>query len=425
MISFEGGVLKVQFKGEEKAKLLYEFLFVVNIVTIFTCYEIKVVASITNVCLFLSSLLIWLGRKRTKEVLPYNFIWYGIFIIFAITSSLWSTYISANFWSMMLKMVMILLVITSISIYVDTPKNLDRLMSAFIFGMAINISLEFITVPVDSWFAGSMGSNISSFNPNEIAFWAVCAETMSFYKAYINNKKGFYILMLAFLFFAILTSSRKATLAALLAPVIMLVLATYKKKYFLKIILVICAVLFLGYLIMNNEKLYTVIGRRFDSMKNYYSDNTIKSDGSMWYRDYFIEVAKELFYKSPIVGVGMGNFAKILDVEYASKYAYVHNNYWQILSEFGIIGFVIYYSFYAFILVKLIKNMSFRKSRISTMFLTLMFLLIILEWGIVTVYGKTAQIIIAMIFTSTYVGEMDGRKYQYIQDNTNISEELQ
>ena len=32
MISFKGGVLKVQFKGEEKAKLFYEFLFVINIV---------------------------------------------------------------------------------------------------------------------------------------------------------------------------------------------------------------------------------------------------------------------------------------------------------------------------------------------------------------------------------------------------------
>lgn len=425
MISFKNGVLKINYSDEQKAKVLYEIAFIINVVTVFAFYKVKVIGSVTSIMTFVCAVFIWTTRKNRKKIIPYNFIWYGTFIVYSILSWIWSSYISSAFLTSTIKMIVIALIILSISVYVDTPDDLDRLMSAFIAGMVINISLEFMSVPVGEWFRGSMGSHFSGCNTNEIAFWAVCAEVMSFYKAYINNKKGFYILTVAFLLFSILTSSRKATVVAIVGPVIMIALSTYKKRYILKVLLVIGVAIALGYMIMTDEKLYSIVGRRFESMRNYYSEDTVKSDGSLYYRNYFIEVARELFYKSPIVGVGMGNFAKILDIEYASRFAYVHNNYWQILSELGIVGFVIYYFFYLYILVKLVKNLIINKSRVSIMFITLMGLLIGLEWGIVTVYSKTAQIIVAIAFTSTYVSEMDGRKYQYIKDNTNVSEELE
>lgn len=424
MISFRDGVLKINLADEQKAKILYEIFFVINIVTIFAFYNVKFIGTATSIMTFVCAMFIWTARKKEKEIIPYNFVWYGTFIIYNILSWMWSTYIYSDFLSSAMKMIVILLITVSISIYVDTPNDLDRLMSAFILGMVINISIEFISAPVDDWFKGAMGSHISAYNANEIAFWAVCAELMAFYKAYIKNKKFFYILVVFFAFFTILTSSRKATIAALLGPIIMMTASTYKKSFVLKIFGMIGIMAAIGYLIMTDENLYNVIGRRFNSMKNYLSDGTIKSDTSMYLRNYYINIAKDLFYDSPIVGKGMGNFSCIISNEYGALRTYAHNNYWQILSENGIVGFILYYSFYVYMIVKIVRNMITKKSRISIMFLTLMVLLIGLEWGIVTVNTKTSQIIIAMAYTATYVGEVDGRKYQYIKNNTNTAEEM-
>lgn len=424
MISFKNGVLKIYSNEKnEVAKHLFEISFVLNTITIFALYQVKVVATITGLMMFASSMLIWVGRRKSKVVIPYNTMWYMVYIIYSSMTELWAEYIPGDILAAILKMIIILLMITSISIYVDEPEDLDRILSLFIFSITIITVLEFSSVSPARWFEGGMGSNFSKFNANEIAFWVVCAEMMAFYKAYIKNQKGFYILVFVFLFFAILSSSRKSTAAAIVAPVIMLLMTGQKKNKIFQVLLMIGLAAGLIYLIMTNEYLYNSIGRRFNSMSYYFSDDTIKTDGSLTMRSYYIDIAKELFGESPIFGKGMGNFIEIIGREYGLGRAYSHNNYWQILSELGITGFIIYYSFYVFVIVKLVKNVFIYKSRIGIVFLSFMILLMILEYGIVTANTKTSQIIIAIAYTATYVGESDGRKYKYIEKNTNKLEE--
>ncbi|MCQ2485713.1 MAG: O-antigen ligase family protein [Clostridia bacterium] len=424
MVSLKNGVLRITNDGKnDVAKHLFEISFVLNTITIFALYEVKAVATVTGLMMFASSMLIWVGRRKSRVIIPYNTAWYLLFIIYGCMTELWAEYIPGGILSTILKMVIILLMITSISVYVDEPEDLDRILTLFIFSVLFITVLEFSSVPPSEWFAGGMGSHFSKFNANEIAFWVVCAEMMAFYKAYIKNQRGYYILILVFLFFAILSSSRKSTATAILAPIMMLLLTGRKKSKILQLFLMIGLAVGLAYLIMTNEHLYNSVGKRFYSMSNFFSDDTVKSDGSLTMRSYFIEVAKELFGESPVFGKGMGSFIEIIGREYGLRRAYSHNNYWQILSELGITGFIIYYSFYVFVIVKLVKNVFIYKSRLGIIFLTLMILLVVVEYGMVTENGKTAQIIIAIAYTSTYVGESDGRKYKYIEKNTNKLEE--
>lgn len=423
MVSFKNGVLKITKEKNGFANRFFEVSFVLNIITIFALYQVRLVATVTGIMMFAASMLIWLGRRKQVVIIPYNTVWYLLFIIYVGMSDLWAEYISGNIFSAIVKMVIILLMITSISIYVNNADDLDRILSLFIFSIFIITLLEFLSVKPSAWFDGGMGSNFSDFNANEIAFWVVCAEMMCFYKAYIKNQRAYYILVFIFLFFAILSSSRKSTAAAIVAPIIIMLLTRGKKSKIFHLFLLLGLAAGLFYLIMTNESLYNSVGRRFSSMSNYFSEDTVKTDGSLTMRKYFIDVAKELFGESPIFGKGMGNFIEIIGREYGAKRAYTHNNYWQILSELGVVGFMLYYSLYAFIIVKLVKNVLIHKSWIGIVFLTFMILLMVLEYGMVTFNAKTTQLIIAIAYTATYVGESDGRQYKYIDKSINKLEE--
>lgn len=423
MVSLKKGVLRITNEGDDLAKHLFEFCFALNLVTIFALYDVAAVAPVAAMMMFAASLFIWVGRKKKTVVIPYNTAWYTVFIIYNALTAIWASYVPAVFLGAIVKFLIILITVTSIAIYVDGPEELERILTLFIFSILINCCLELSAVPTASWFDGAMGTHFSNFNANEMGFLTECAEMMAFYKAYNKNNKKYYILFLFFMFFTILTSSRKATAVALIAPVLIVMLTTRKKNKFLTLIIMLLAVVGVGYLIMTNEQLYHVIGQRFNSMLNYYSEDTIRSDGSLATRNYFIEIAKGLFAESPILGKGMNTFANIVDLEYGLFKAYAHNNYWQVLSELGIIGFIIYYSMYAFLVIKLAKNIIINKSKISIIFLSFMVLLMLTEWGMVTVNSKTAQIIIAIAYTATYAGEIDGRQYKYIENNKNQMEE--
>ncbi len=80
-------------------------------------------------------------------------------------------------------------------------------------------------------------------------------------------------------------------------------------------------------------------------------------------RTIFFEDGIELFSKSPIVGRGLGGFENgvysVQDFHYETKYA--HNHYIQVLSDLGIIGFILFISILISSVAAIIKAK--RKSR--------------------------------------------------------------
>ena len=422
MVSFKKGVLKVT-NDEETARQVFDCCFVANVLSLFVFYEVKLVSSIAALLLLGSSILIWVGRKNRKVVIPYNTVWYIIIILYSAASSLWSSYLSKTIYSTLMRMAVILAIITAISIYVETAEHLERLMSLFIFSMVIITILEFSSVSPSLWFSGKMGEHFSGCNANEVAFWSTCAEMMAFYKYYIKRQKKYIILVIVFYVFVVASSSRKATVAGLAAPSAIIAFSTFKKNYIFKIILMLLAIVFIFNFIMTNETAYNAVGVRFNSLFRFIGDDSQRYDYSMYLRTYYKDVAKELFTESPILGKGLNNFSKIIDIDYGWQQAYSHSNHWQLLSELGIVGFILYYFFYAFCIIRLARDMIVNKSRISIMYISLLLLLFFLESAMVTFNSKTTQLVVAMAYTATYVGIDDGRQYKYIQNNVNGQEE--
>lgn len=418
MVSFKNGVLKIQRGEENTARSIYEICFFVNTVTLFAFNDVKFIGTATGFLMLFASILLWIGRRAERVVIPYNTVWYALFTAFSAMSGLWSSYLNADMASYFLRMVVIIAMITSISIYVDKPEDLERIIKIYIFSLLVIVLLEFSSVPISKWSDGLMGSHFSGSNPNGVAFIVFCAELMAFYEFYSKGKKWYIFLVIVFFAFIVLSGSRKALFASVAGPILFVLLSVYKKNYFFNIFAVLTIAALVLFFIMTDENAYNAIGKRVTSMLNFwFEDRERKVDGSLYMRSYYIDLAQRMFSESPIVGKGMGNFAKIIDEVYMTHGVYSHNNYWQILSELGLVGFIIYYSLYFVTIVRLAKGAFINKSRVNMLFLTFMILLLVIEVGLVTYNSKMPHIVIAIAYAATYVSEMDGRQYSYIENN--------
>lgn len=418
MVSFKNGVLKVQRGEENTARTIYEICFFVNTVTLFIFNDVKFIGTATGLLMLFASMLLWIGRRAERVVIPYNTVWYALFTAYSALSSMWSSYINADMASYFLRMVVIIAMITSISIYVDKPEDLERLIKLYIFSMFLIVLIEFLSVPVSDWSKGNMGSHFSGSNSNGVAFLVFCAELMAFYEFYSRNKKGYILLVAMFLVFIILSSSRKGVFAAVAGPILFVLFSVYKKNYFFNIVTILTLAALVIFFVMTDEYAYNAIGKRFASLVTFwFEERDHKVDNSLYMRSYYINLAQRMFSEAPLLGKGMGNFAKIIDNVYMLDGVYSHNNFWQILSELGLVGFIIYYSLYFVTIVRLIKGAFIKKSRMNMLFLTFMILLVVLETGLVTYNSKMPHVVIAIAYASTFVGEMDGRQYSYIENN--------
>lgn len=418
MVSFKNGVLKIQRGEENTARTIYEICFFVNTVTLFAFNDVKFIGTATGLLMLFASMLLWIGRRAERVIIPYNTVWYALFTAYAALSGLWSSYFNADMASYLLRMVIIIAMITSISIYVDKPEDLERIIKLYILSIVVIVFLEFASVPISDWSDGAMGSHFSGSNSNEVAFLVFCAELMAFYEFYSKNKKGYILLVALFLFFIILSSSRKALFASVAGPVMFVLFSVYKKNYFFNILAVVAFATLVIFLIMTDENAYNAIGRRFTSMFEFWFENRDHEvDNSLYMRSYYIDLAQRMFSESPILGKGLGNFAKIIDNVYMLDGVYSHNNFWQVLSELGLFGFIIYYSLYFITIVRLVRGAFIKKSRMNLLFLIFMVMLMVLEVGVVTYNSKMPHVVIAIAYAATYVGEMDGRQYSYIEDN--------
>ena len=74
-------------------------------------------------------------------------------------------------------------------------------------------------------------------------------------------------------------------------------------------------------------------------------------------RTMFFKDGMELFSKSPIIGRGLGGFENgvysVQDFYYETKYA--HNHYIQVLSDLGIVGFILFMSILVSSVASIIK----------------------------------------------------------------------
>lgn len=198
--------------------------------------------------------------------------------------------------------------------------------------------------------SGERFGNELAGNANIIAplyMFAAISSTYCFFRAKIRLYKVIYLCAYIIQLYAIILTGTKKSLIISFTFFWLFFILTQKRKFvFLSfIIFVSSAVLFIS-LIFNNPVLYDLIGYRFEGML--LALTTGQGDGSTMERMNMIQDAAKFWETHPIFGIGLNLFS--VKGDYG---AYSHNNYLELLSTTGLLGFITYYSYH----IKTIYNL--------------------------------------------------------------------
>lgn len=136
-------------------------------------------------------------------------------------------------------------------------------------------------------------------------------------------------------------------------------------------------------------------------------------DGSTQNRLAFIEKGWDLFSENPLYGYGANNYRIV-----SGAHTYSHNNFIEILVNFGLVGFLLYYAMYTISYNRLRKNNSDSAKFMFVLFIVRM----VMEVAMVTYYDKLTWILLAffMIDSEKWITVTEGGA-----DNGVISQKIE
>lgn len=171
---------------------------------------------------------------------------------------------------------------------------------------------------------------------------------------YHNNSKIDILIFIINFITGCFSGTRKVMFCLALFVIIVIFIKNRKNGFRLikyTLIAIIC-IIFVYNIITTNENLYKVIGNRVENIvQSFVFGKSIPNDASMMEREFLQLLALEAFNGHPFLGLGINNFAQY-SVNHGGPFLYAHNNYYELLSDVGIIGTTIYYGAYLVILRK-------------------------------------------------------------------------
>lgn len=344
----------------------------------------------------------------------------GLFAAFVFFSAVWAW----NSSDAIIKgstIVQIILCMTVFYSYFLRKGDVDSLISAVMWaGYVVAFYITF-TIGFSVIISGiNSGNRLETDvdNVNTLGMLAAISVVITVYQVVIKKSKN--ILAIGSAIFGIVitaaSGSRKALVMLILGSVFVFLFKYVSKDIFMSVVkvAVFAVVAFFVVRWLLSLPVFSVVNSRMETMINSFLDNGGKVDHSTWEREQFRIVGINQFKETPILGIGIGN-SHFLTSRYFGKDTYLHNNFVELLSCGGIIGFTIYYSIYLYCFVKLFKVRN--SSPCVKMLLILMILLLIMDYGMVSYYSKAQYFYFMMFFIAAKV-------YDKKEDDTNEPEKV-
>lgn len=286
--------------------------------------------------------------------------------------------------------------------------GIKKVAGCFIVAVvANNIFISIVYGPTALLVARETEQATGAGNNNTIGMSSAFALIMCFYlrtKPHLSRFRS--VILPAFLIiFVALSGSKKAFIIILFAFGMMYFLS-HRNKLGAGIMIFISLLIVVN-MVMNVPFLYYALGNRIESLirglfsmfgsTNYSAGNLMGTafNGSDRARMNLILYGLQWIKEKPILGYGMANFIRLYGNIY-SKALYAHNNYIEIGVGLGLVGLVVYYSLYIFIIRNSLKNI--RRSSHSKLAFTLIMLCSILDFGLVSYLETDFQIIIGIAY---------------------------
>lgn len=320
--------------------------------------------------------------------------WYLAFSLLSLASALWTDYFRLVLVTCV-RRTQIVVLLFCISQTYATKKGIERCLKLISWAASFCVMYIFIKTDVDKWLIGDFGTEVTQQSASYIGMVLTVTVIITLYFAYYEKQRLYYLFAFIQGAAIVLTASRKSILGACIGLVLLVFLKDRSFKLLLRLLTVFTLIAVVFYCVMNIPDLYQLIGRRFESMLGYMK--TTAGDYSMYQRKMFIEYARQFFWEHPILGNGADSFTKLIGEE-IGRTTYAHNNYYQVLCDYGLVGFALYYSIYVYMLVKLVRLAFTKQIPGAKLMFCIMLVIMFCEYGIVLYYSVYNMVFLAAVF---------------------------
>lgn len=323
-------------------------------------------------------------------------VWLLVFWFWAYVSVFWAANTSYVFYSAYINNVAQILAV-SVLVVADVRSMGDVIvyLKMLLFANLYSEALLFANTPASAWGTERVGEAIG-VQFNLLGMRTAVAAFISLFLFWETRNVLYLVLIAPSALVSFFSGSRKAFLI-LVASVTLFMIFVNRGFRAVRNILIVCVVLFAIYLlVMTNEDLYHVLGRRLKNLFSYVLGEGTTETSSLE-REFYRNYARHMWEQSPVVGWGFNQFAaQMLAINYPHV-AYSHCNYWELLSCLGIVGFLLYYGFYLYLAKQLIRKAS-RKDPLVLFALVLFAVLVVMEYGFVAFVGIDEYVYLLVIF---------------------------
>ncbi len=425
MFSFKNGILNIKI-GRPSLDTAVDISFFLLLCSLFanrTRIEGENYFYYISFFLFLGTTVVKLFalmKSKERVIIPSFTLWYGGFLMLSIASMLWATY-PENSMLVFSRMIQSTVITFCMAQNYATRASLMRCVKLYAWSGAYAAVYILIKTPTSQWFSGGFGASVIHLNPNAIGMIFTLCLMVSLYLSIYCKEKIFYVFSIIQLLIVVLTSSRKSLLSSALGIVVMLLMKSNKRTIIWRILTAIGIVVALYFIIMSVPEFYSAIGARFESMFNHMNDTG--DDYSISLRQIFIDHARDMFFEKPLLGYGINNF--IVQIGFRTGVStYAHNNYYEILADLGLVGFIEFYGYYFYIMISLLKIWRKGNSSLVKLMIIWVSIIMICEYGIVSYYTVYIQMTLCMayLFLCAYSQQNDhtNGNEQYLRYARNI-----
>ncbi len=360
-------------------------------------YNKKIYYAMTLItAVFAIAKLIFIDKFKVK--ISRHFVWYFLFFIFSSLSIMWT--IDTNYTFDGIKNVLLILVnIFAILEYTQDKKRTIQVLDIYIIA-CLYMCIRLIFFETAQPRVTNDYGQICGLYFNTIAFTLAIGVFVCLYmileKKEIGRKKLLYLIPIVIFYYIIyVTGSRKGLLFPIIAsPALIILYIRKNRKMLIKSLIGIGIAIVMITIFIFTDK--TLTKRIINLGKSIVGIQV--EDKSVEERSFYRKTAMQLFGESPIIGKGLNSFTAYMEQINYKHVAYSHCNFTELLSSLGIIGFAIYYMQYIYIIVKSGKKI--KENDLENIFaLVYVILISIFEYGIVSYYDFSYQIILALVFS--------------------------
>lgn len=308
-----------------------------------------------------------------------------------------------------------------IYIYYQKSDSIKHLLKTMMYGgyTVIILSVGFLGLNSISMLINSSTRMDGGFlNQNTLGMLAALTIIINLYFIiyYREEKKGIPFAVLALVVLAA-AGSRKSILELIIGALLLLLLKNYNKKRFFKsVVKIVIALLVFAILVVALSKLqmFDFIKLRLENLVHQLTGSG-NTDRSVRYRALLDVLGWQIFTDNPILGVGM-DCARIPVRQITGIDYYLHNNYLELLADGGVVGFIIYFSFYIMIIYRLWKYRKYRDSEYDIC-LVIMTIQLLVQFAYVSYSGRETYFYNMLFFLETEILSRRSKK----EGNVNYS----